>query len=404
MKLRLLNDTDTLKSTDNATKLKFAITDNQDTILSLEQYTAITVAIGQNGARYSSEAVEIVDDKQAFEFSLTNSLPASIYNIEVTLTTAEGTNHIAPSEGIFKLTIEKSLNEVGDAVTILSVQQLIDDMASTLRVAEEANEKSNDAVAKAESAIATASTAKTTADNAKTTADGLASSISTANTNASDAKIIAQQVRSDFDDLTSNNTDAELINSRTDETGVVHSDLKTRIDSESAKRLDGDASTLQSAKDYTDSKVGYTKEEKEKLESVETGANKYVAPIATTTGFGDVKVGMNITAVNGIISVVNGTVSTKGVVQLTDSVTSTSTTTAATANAVKMANDAIKNASADTSSLQANFIDLAIEVETSKNAELTGVNANIAIETFLNLDDVTLERGAYDATNKWIEV
>lgn len=66
--------------------------------------------------------------------------------------------------------------------------------------------------------------------------------------------------------------------------------------------------------------------------------------------------------------------------------------------------DATANMTADTSTLQTNFIDLAIEVETTKNAELNGVTANIAIETFLNLDDVTLERGRYDAVNKWIEV
>lgn len=58
----------------------------------------------------------------------------------------------------------------------------------------------------------------------------------------------------------------------------------------------------------------------------------------------------------------------------------------------------------DTSNLQINIIDLAIETETLKNAELNGVTANIAIETFLNLDDVTLERGAYNTTNKWVEV
>ena len=71
---------------------------------------------------------------------------------------------------------------------------------------------------------------------------------------------------------------------------------------------------------------------------------------------------------------------------------------------VTYVNDMLSNVSADTSSLQINFIDLAIEVETTKNAELNGVTANIAIETFLNLDDVTLERGRYDAVNKWIEV
>lgn len=76
-------------------------------------------------------------------------------------------------------------------------------------------------------------------------------------------------------------------------------------------------------------------------------------------------------------------------------------TTAITPNAVK---NALSNVSADTASLQVNVIDLAIEMETTKNAELNGVTANIAIETFLNLNDVTLDRGGYNSTNKWLEV
>lgn len=87
-------------------------------------------------------------------------------------------------------------------------------------------------------------------------------------------------------------------------------------------------------------------------------------------------------------------------VQLTNAIDD-STTTAITPNAVKAA---LTNVSVDTASLQANIIDLAIELETSKAAELTGVNANIAIETFLTLDDVTMERGVYSSTNKWVEV
>lgn len=54
---------------------------------------------------------------------------------------------------------------------------------------------------------------------------------------------------------------------------------------------------------------------------------------------------------------------------------------------------------ADYTKLQINFMDAAIELETMKAADLTGVDANMFVETFQNLDDVTLENGHYDNKN-----
>lgn len=65
----------------------------------------------------------------------------------------------------------------------------------------------------------------------------------------------------------------------------------------------------------------------------------YVLPIADANVLGGVKIGGNIAAASGVISVANGTTSVKGVVQLTDGIASTSTTTAATPAAVKKAYD-----------------------------------------------------------------
>jgi hypothetical protein len=47
-----------------------------------------------------------------------------------------------------------------------------------------------------------------------------------------------------------------------------------------------------------------------------------------------------------------------------------------------------------------NIIDLAINLETLKGAILTGVVANIFVETFLALTDITLRHGTYDAGNR----
>lgn len=54
----------------------------------------------------------------------------------------------------------------------------------------------------------------------------------------------------------------------------------------------------------------------------------------------------------------------------------------------------------DLTPIDLNIIDLAINLETLKGTVLTGVAANIFVETFQTLGDITLSHGTYDATNK----
>lgn len=58
----------------------------------------------------------------------------------------------------------------------------------------------------------------------------------------------------------------------------------------------------------------------------------------------------------------------------------------------------------DISSLQKNtdfnIINISLELETIKNATLTGVNTNIYIEKFLSLDNINLTHGNYEAVNQ----
>lgn len=51
-----------------------------------------------------------------------------------------------------------------------------------------------------------------------------------------------------------------------------------------------------------------------------------------------------------------------------------------------------------------NIIDMAVELETLKGATLNGVDANIFIETFTNLNDINLMNGVYDSVNKRLVV
>lgn len=72
-------------------------------------------------------------------------------------------------------------------------------------------------------------------------------------------------------------------------------DLATKVDKVTGKQL--------STNDYTTA-------EKTKLAGVETGANKYVLPVASATVSGGVKIGANLQMVDGVLNAVQGTIDT----------------------------------------------------------------------------------------------
>lgn len=375
MKLLLVNDIDTLKSTDNATQVELAVLDEEQQRIDLSQFTTIAVQIGSNGSLYSTETPIVNEEMNTFSFTLSSELPAGTYSIQVNLTTADNKLHIAPNAGTQRLLIEKSFNEVGETIPIISIKSLLDDMAETLVIAKDAKtvadaaksqvtqavEASENAVSQVEGAVASAnqavqsstdavavsnqakneaqtastmsSEAMTQADSAKalstqatTDAAKAKTDASTALSTANRAKSTAESVESRFNELTEGNTNDEVIQARTDEENVQHATLKARIDSEATKRAIGDASALQSAKDYTDTKVGnvdlsalatkseltealatkvntvegkglsandYTDADKLKLGGIANGANNYTLPVATSGNLGGVKIANN---------------------------------------------------------------------------------------------------------------
>lgn len=70
-------------------------------------------------------------------------------------------------------------------------------------------------------------------------------------------------------------------------------DLATKVDKVTGKQL--------STNDYTTA-------EKTKLAGVETGANKYILPVASATTSGGVKIGANLQMVDGVLNAVQGTI------------------------------------------------------------------------------------------------
>ncbi len=279
MQISLLNNVDTLKSTDNATPIELAIMNDVQEFVKLSDYKNINISIGKNGVIYSSVTPEVLEDDKTMSFTLDGNLPFGKYILEVNLIKNDDTVHVVPSQGDFPFTIEKSLNELGETVTLMSVQELISSMEDVKTISEDSNTKvteaisiANDAKSIVNSALNTANNANataitadtnattalnkanqaiTTADNAnskattalsnsQTAIDDSAEALSKANQSISDssnavstannAKLVADQVRSEFDQIVSGNTDAEVINARTNANGDTFTNVKARLD------------------------------------------------------------------------------------------------------------------------------------------------------------------------------
>jgi len=382
MKLLLVNDIDTLKSTDNATQVELAVLDEEQQRIDLSQFTTIAVQIGSNGSLYSTETPIVNEEMNTFSFTLSSELPAGTYSIQVNLTTADNKLHIAPNSGTQRLLIEKSFNEVGETIPIISIKSLLDDMAETLVIAKDAKtvaneaktqvtqavEASENAVSQVEGAVASAnqavqsstdavavanqakneaqtataasSEAMTQADGAKalstqatTDATKAKTDASTALSTANSAKSTAESVESRFNELTEGNTNDEVIQARTDDENTTHATLKARLDHETTARKNADAQTLVDAKLYTDTKVGNVDltalaTKSELTEGLATKVNTVEGKGLSTNDY-------TTAEQNKLKGIAEG--ATKTIVE--DSVASTSTTNAASAKSVKQAYD-----------------------------------------------------------------
>lgn len=260
MKLRLLNNIDTLKSTDNATEIQLSVLDEAEEIVDLSQYANISIAIGYQGTRYSSETPVIAEDHQSLSIVLSNALPEGKYNIEVILTKEDGTYHIAPNEGIFILTIEKSLSKVGTSVTVISVQQLLDDMAEVRRLSEQSNANVTEALNNINELLETANETNAAdvkvadADNNFIT-DNVENALAELASKVNDT--IPASEKGVANGVAILNEEGKVIDA--DGNVVAESGGGSDVDlSEYAKTSDvndKDAAILQSAKDYTDNHV-----------------------------------------------------------------------------------------------------------------------------------------------------
>ncbi|MFF3144577.1 hypothetical protein ACFVRU_23350, partial [Streptomyces sp. NPDC057927] len=166
LQINLLNGINALKTKDSATEIHLEILDDELSIVDLSQYAEIVVNVGKNGTIYKTPEPTIYNDNHALKFTVDGNLSDGEYIIEINLMLLDGIMHIAPSRGSLKLKVEKSLTELGEQVTLLSVKQLLEDMDEVKRLAEITNANSYEALAKSNKALTKSTNAEILATEA----------------------------------------------------------------------------------------------------------------------------------------------------------------------------------------------------------------------------------------------
>lgn len=181
-----------------------------------------------------------------------------------------------------------------------------------------------------------------------------------------------------------------------DEAGL--NELVDRTRTETDSKINSAINTHNSSSDSHSDIRNSLNEAKEKLDTIEDGANRYTLPKATGSTLGGVTIGDNVQVSNGKISVKNSTTSQPGVVQLTDSTSSTSTTTAATPNSVKKAYDLANTAKTNAVNAQTSADEAKASAVTAQTTAESGVSkANTAQSAVDALnDEVTAHTGNSD--------
>ncbi|WP_150284210.1 hypothetical protein [Rummeliibacillus sp. TYF-LIM-RU47] len=265
MRVELLNDIDTIKSGDNATRIELAIKDENNQFVDLEPFKKIEVAVGYQRALINTEPPIIDYERNSIAFTISSNLAAGKYTIEVHLINQDDGIIKAPNAGFFVLTIEKSLDEIGNAVTLFSVQQLLDDIAAVKELVKNiTGDGIEEAINSSKLAVTNSSLALEQSQEANTNVQGLIDKIDTAAEESALAKELAvtskkladksfeeaQTVRQEFDRLTTGNATAEVINAR-----GGFSSLQVRLDAGEQSVNEKDTAILNLAKTYTNEKL-----------------------------------------------------------------------------------------------------------------------------------------------------
>jgi 5-hydroxyisourate hydrolase-like protein (transthyretin family) len=328
----------------------------------------------------------------------------------------EGKQEIFPAQGFQQITIQPSLGSLDSGyVAVITLEEF------ERRV----NEAVNRAYTATDGAIEAMNAANTAAQFANEKAQAASTAAELANGAADKANQAAQNATAEASNLSQLKTD---VSAATDEANSAATSA-----TQAATNANTAAQNATTQANYAKAQGDYAKQQGDVVKgiiesgtvasvngqkgAVVLGANDIGAIPATEKGVAGGVAKLNedgkvvdasgnevegkVKSVNGQTGEVNIIIPTKTSELVNDSDFATQQFVAEKVGEVQ---DGGKVLADDFAKLRINFIDLAIETETLKAAELTGVNANIFIETFQDLDDVILERGGYDSANKRLVV
>lgn len=177
MRLYAENNTNYIRSLDTGSEIKLQVINNDNSPVNLTTLKSTTVIIGQdNIGRLAGITPHYIDEFGflKFKFNKNNSLNAGRYYLEVHMQTTEDHLMISPTRNKFIMEVEYSIDELGNQVAVMAVQELLDNIQAvkdtvkaTEEYAKETLEKANEALSGVESANQNATEALSKATNAE---------------------------------------------------------------------------------------------------------------------------------------------------------------------------------------------------------------------------------------------
>lgn len=358
MRLYVENGTNYIKSLDDGSPIKLQVIDNDNSPVDLTKFPQVFVKIGTERLGAILSIVPTTKDIDGFvEFTLPkNTLPKGLYLLEIHMIDSLGAIRISPSDSDLRVVIRKSLDELGDEISAITVTELMAIVSDSKLLAESADNTSKQANLSANNAVDIATGANVKSDKAITDSTSALSKANTAITDSTKAKT----------DSASAVTTANGANTKSD---------KAVADSTSALTKANQAIT-DSTKAKTDSSVALTKSTEANTKSDKAILDSFTA--ITTANQANTKSDEAIVIANSTIAKSDKAVldSTNAVATSNEANTKSDKAVLDSTTALTKATESVTTAnSANTKSDKA-ITDSATALTTANEAKTTSTQAN----------------------------
>lgn len=168
MRLYAENNSNYIRTLDTGSLIRLQVVDFDNSPVNLTEFEEVIVKIGtEKGGVLLPITITNKSNDGVIEFKIPNgTLPSGKYEIEVHMISSDNTVRVSPSNGKFQITVTKSMDELGQTVSVMSVQQLISDMNEVKKLSEITNTNSENAISHVEEAVTASQSAISKSDEA----------------------------------------------------------------------------------------------------------------------------------------------------------------------------------------------------------------------------------------------